>query len=370
MISSNHIRLFWTSFAFLSLGLNISAYGQLNFTQTKNGDDFLSVGAGARSFAMGYTGVAFADDITAAYWNPAGIADIQQNQVAYMHSERFAGIVKYDYGAVALPVEPGKSAVSVSFFRQGVDDIKNTILAWDRDRGQPLADPTSYFSTFSAQDLAFILTYAQVRENGSQWGVSAKLLNSQIGSFASAWGYSIDFGIQKRTDSFSWGLHLQNATSLFKFWKVNGSAFQERGDLFDEVIPEGQNERTAPTLKSGVGYSAQFGFGRLLFAADMDIRMDGRQAYYINTGNISYEPRFGMELSIKDVVFIRGGMTNFYMKNDESLTFNPTFGAGLQLNNVSLDYSFDNFTGISSALGNTHRISVRFAFADKRSSNQ
>src|SRR6056297_146008 len=75
--------------------------------QAKFGNDFLSTGSGARALGMGSAQVALANDVTAAFWNVAGLAEVETPQLMYMHSERFSGIVGYDYGAGALPLKSG-----------------------------------------------------------------------------------------------------------------------------------------------------------------------------------------------------------------------------------------------------------------------
>ena len=45
----------------------------------KYSNEFLNVGAGARGLAMGGAQVASVKDGTAGYWNPAGLAHIEDN---------------------------------------------------------------------------------------------------------------------------------------------------------------------------------------------------------------------------------------------------------------------------------------------------
>jgi hypothetical protein len=73
-----------------------------------------------------------------------------------MHAERFNGVVQFDYGAVAFPMN-ARSTLGVSFFRSGVDDIPNTLGAWHAD-GQPQPGNVSFFS---AADYAFFVSYAR-----------------------------------------------------------------------------------------------------------------------------------------------------------------------------------------------------------------
>ena len=66
----------------------------------KYSNEFLSIGVGARALGMSNSYITSVNDVTAGYWNPAGLLGIKnQHQVALMHSEYFAGIAKYDYGA-------------------------------------------------------------------------------------------------------------------------------------------------------------------------------------------------------------------------------------------------------------------------------
>lgn len=336
-------------------------YGQ-DFTSVSFGDDFLSIGGGARALGMGSAHAAVANDVTAGYWNVAGLASIQHIQASYMHSERFSGVVNYDYGAVALPIEENNSVVAISFFRQGVDNIKNTLNAFDSDRQLPTADPTNFFAEFSARDMAFFLSYATSPTEGFSWGATAKLLNSRLGPFADAWGYSIDLGMLVRSDFVNWGINLQNITSLMKFWDTNPQTLQPLAETFNDAIPEGQNERTPPTVKFGLSKDLAFSDFAVLVASDVDIRFEGREEFYINLGKMSFEPHVGTELAYKDVVSIRAGLTDFFNDFDGNMSVSPTFGAGLRFEMLSLDYSFSNFSGVSSVLGNTHRISLLLRF--------
>jgi hypothetical protein len=347
-------------FSVLLLAITLTdARGQ--FVSVTHGADFMGIGAGARYLGMGGTGVSFADDVMAGYWNPAGLATLNQPQVAYMHSERFAGLVSYDFGSAAIPVSEAGAVIGVTFFRQAVDDIKNTTNAWDRDRGVPYPDAADRFELFSASDMAFLVSYAAA--GAVQWGVNAKFLYSKIGPFANAWGYSLDAGIQGTAGNTRWGVMLSDATTLSKFWTVNAGAFEDRQTNFDDIIPEGQNERTPPSLRAGVSHRLSFGRFSIAAAVETDVRFEKRQAFYLNTGPVSYEPHVGLEIAAFRMLYLRGGMTNFYRENDEKLAPMPTVGAGLEFKHLSLDYGFDNFSGVSSVLGNSHRISLIYRFA-------
>ena len=92
----------------------------------KYSNEFLAIGVGGRSLGMSNASVASIDDVTSGYWNPAGLLSIKNDmQFGLMHSEYFAGIAKYDYGALARRID-SSSAFGLSFIRFGVDNIPNT----------------------------------------------------------------------------------------------------------------------------------------------------------------------------------------------------------------------------------------------------
>src|ERR687889_1484048 len=75
----------------------------------KYSNEFLNIGAGARGLAMGSAQVASVQDGTAGYWNPAGLTGVKDyGNANLMHAEYFAGIGKYDFASLAIPVADNK----------------------------------------------------------------------------------------------------------------------------------------------------------------------------------------------------------------------------------------------------------------------
>src|SRR6188768_1407244 len=88
----------------------------------KYSNEFLNIGAGARGLAMGGAQVASVNDGTSGYWNPAGLFHVRDYPIiTAMHAEYFAGIGKYDYLSVALPIHDDKRSLSFSLLRFAVD---------------------------------------------------------------------------------------------------------------------------------------------------------------------------------------------------------------------------------------------------------
>lgn len=100
----------------------------------KYSNEFLNIGAGARGLAMGGAQVASVNDGTSGYWNPAGLVGVKDYpSVHLMHAEYFAGIGKYDFGSVAIPLNDQKRVVALSVLRFAVDDIPNTLFLVEPD---------------------------------------------------------------------------------------------------------------------------------------------------------------------------------------------------------------------------------------------
>src|SRR3954469_22448423 len=100
----------------------------------KYSNEFLNIGAGARGLAMGGAQIASVSDGTAGYWNPAGLVNVKDHaQLNLMHAEYFAGIGKYDYGSLAIPLKDNKRVLGLSLLRFAVDDIPNTVFLVESD---------------------------------------------------------------------------------------------------------------------------------------------------------------------------------------------------------------------------------------------
>src|SRR5205085_5893208 len=91
--------------------------------------EFLQLGTGARSAAMGNAAIAVTNDATSGYWNPAALSEITYPSVTGMHEARFDNTVQHDFAAVAFPLGINGGA-SISVLHIGISDIKDTRSAW------------------------------------------------------------------------------------------------------------------------------------------------------------------------------------------------------------------------------------------------
>src|ERR1700693_5395826 len=156
----------------------------------KYSNEFLNIGAGARGMSMGNAQVASVTDGTAGYWNPAALADVRASpQLNLMHAEYFAGIGKYDYASLVLPLKDNKRTLGLTLLRFAVDDIPNTVFLVQPDGTINFSNIT----TFSSADYALLVSLAQQINAGANKkvnvGVNAEIIHRIAGDFASSWGF-------------------------------------------------------------------------------------------------------------------------------------------------------------------------------------
>ena len=327
-------------------------------TVVKYGAEFLAAGVGGRALGMGGAYVAHADDVTAGYWNVAGLDAIGEPQGAFMHAERFDGIVSFDYAAVALPISE-RSTVGVSFVRSAVDDIANTLDAYDPATGLPRPGSADFVEYFSAADNALFVSYARGVNDNLSLGATAKVVRRGIGEFASAWGYSVDLGAQLQVGRVRLGMNLQDATSMVQAWSVDEEAFAE---LNDEERPVGLTEVVLPVARLGAATRIELteDIGTTI-AADLDLGFDGQSANVLDAGGVSFRPRLGGELTFKDAIAFRAGIADVTTNEEFGTQLTPSVGAGFKVGALAFDYGFGDFGGLQSELGYAHRVSVGFA---------
>ena len=81
---------------------------------------FLEIGVGARALAMGGAFCSLANDGTAFYWNPAGLAFMRRPQISGMYGPQFGSLsnplANFHYLGYTQPL-PGGAVVSVNWMR-------------------------------------------------------------------------------------------------------------------------------------------------------------------------------------------------------------------------------------------------------------
>jgi len=144
--------------------------------------EFLLLGAGARGVALGGAFSALTADVTALYYNPAGLAQMSRPSLM-VSSYSYVADTRYSWVGIGLPMAGGSKAVGLSVGSFGFSD-------------QPvytLEDPDGSGETYSVAETFIAGTYSQNFSDRFSAGFTAKMVNDHLGS-TSATGFAVDFG--------------------------------------------------------------------------------------------------------------------------------------------------------------------------------
>ena len=308
----------------------------LLYGQTKVGSTaapFLNIGIGPRAISMGGAFVATANDITALYWNPAGISRMEANGAFFAHTQWFSDI-SYNWAGIVLNLgEYGSTGFSITYLNYG--DMEVTTLQEQEGTGE----------YFSAKDIAISLTYSYNLSDRFSLGLSAKYINQRIWN-SSAEAFALDLGTLFISDVY--GVRIGATISNF------GTEMQLDGkDLFvlHDINPDmsGNNDQILSKLKTDayplplvfrVGIAKDFTYGdnRLTFGVDAIHPNDNAEA--INLGG---------EYSFSENVFLRAGYKSTFLPNSEE-GLSLGFGLKYELSpgiSANLDYAYQDFGALS-----------------------
>lgn len=352
---------FWGCLA--GVALLQSAWGQGGITTPKYSNEFLAIGVGARAMGMAGSQTALAQDVYAGYWNPAGLTRLETRyEGALMHASLYAGIANYDYGAFATQIDSA-SALGISFIRLGVDDIADTRFLIVNDQID-----YSRIRRFSAADQALILSYARkgLWLDSLSAGASAKIIYRNAGTFANAWGFGLDLGLLYKHGNWRLGLMGRDITGTFNAWAYNTSEIAEVFTQTGNTIPESSIEVTLPRWTLGIARTIPMGSRFALTpTADLEFTFDGQRNVPIASSWVSIDPRAGLELHYRNIVYLRGGAGQVQriktFDGGQRTTFQPNFGLGFRWRRFALDYALTNAGNVAEALY-SHVFSLKAQF--------
>ena len=310
--------------------------------------DFLRIGVGARSAALGGAFVAAADDPTAFYWNPAGLSNVRNIGLHVDHVPMFDGIAQYNVAGIAMPLR-NNMTVAVGWIRLGVDDIPRYAplqgtrlerLTKGTYRSTGLAD--GYFA--DAEDAVMVsfskkLTFDLGLGPKSRMvivpmelslGVTGKFIHQKLDDKVGV-GQGVDVGILARTvsrdrvngEAKSWlgfGLHARDLSRTSIAWNTASK----------------HNDRVESAFVLGLAGSTYFSS----FDSRITVSVDQEITPFMET-------HAGVEFSFLSVAALRAGLVNHSF----------AAGAGLSFKRFSVDYAF-----VTHDMGNTHRVSGGVSF--------
>jgi hypothetical protein len=324
-------KYLWTIVAAFSM-LSAVSHAQ---TITKTGTTaakFLSLGIGPRGIAMGGAFTAVADDPTAIYWNPAGIASSTQYEALFTFINLFAGI-DVDYVGFVMPDgDEGNFALNVTAVNYG------SIGVTTEDQ------PDGTGETFSPSSYEFGVSYARNITQDFAVGATAKIVTENI-YHSNATGIAFDVGTNFMTPFY--GVKFASCITNFGTkMQMSGSDLLIRYDV--DPSRAGSNNTVDANiatdqfdlpLRLQIGLARDFMFldnQRFTLAVDGVVPNDNDES--VNVGG---------ELALLDnVFFIRGGYKSLFLKNTQE---GLTLGLGIKYQragyiDVEIDYSYQQYT--------------------------
>lgn len=296
----------------------------------QGGAAYLKMGVGARAIGMGGAFTAVADDATALYWNPAGIAKLRRAEATAMHAQLSLDR-DFDFVGYATPVTTGSGAWGASYTRFAVSGIPETKVRPGTNAAQltddfydvsgnflaagPGLGTVRIFSLFDDVEQSVTGSYARKVDDKLYLGGTLRHLRQSLYT-ADGSGFGIDLG----------ALYVPGPKWTF------GVTAKDVGESID-FGSAAHDAKVDVTISGGAAYS---GFKNTLVSAEAT-----------RTGHRGFKMRAGAERWFDEKYAVRLGV------NEGDLSA----GASLRANDWQFDYAFQ-----AQDLGDIQRLSVAKRF--------
>ena len=306
---------------------------------------FLGISVGPKALGMGSAFVASANDASALYWNPSGIARAMKSQFLASHTNWLVG-TNFNWVGLSINLD-NTNSIGLSF----------TQLDYGEDIVTTVTNPEGTGERWSAQDLSIGLTYARNLTDRFSIGGTVKYIGQQIYNESAA-AVAVDIGLLYITEfnDLKIGMSISNfGTDM----KMDGRDLVKRIDL--EPGSTGNNKSIVSVLKTDDWPLPLF----FRVGVAMDVVKTGDIA--VTLAADAFRPsdndaslNVGMEFSWNDMLFIRGGYKNLFLTDSEE---GLNIGGGLKYNFVEMnfihfDYAFTAF----GKFDNLHTFSLGILF--------
>ncbi len=329
----------------LLVGINEIYAGAGNRTGT-GGASQLLIPVGARGIAMGSANAATATGIEALFWNPAGVAKLNNSaDVMFSHMDYIADI-GVEYGAVSANFE-GFGVLSLSVKSLSIGEIAITTVD----------NPDGTGRTFSPQNLIAGITYSKQLTERIAVGVTANFVTETLADVSSngvAFNVGVVYDNLASISGLSFGVVMKNIGPKMKF---GGSGLLIQADAGSLSRPpqfysiESAAYELPSTFELGFGYQPKLDeMNSLLISTSFQ-----------NNNFSSDEYKVGLEYGYNNMFFIRGGYSAG-PQNTNDFIYGFTAGAGINYNFESLALRVDYAYRDTDFFDGNHIFSIAFGF--------
>ena len=306
---------------------------------------FLEIGVGARAIGMGGAFVATANDVSAMYWNPAGVAGLKRVQAVFVHTDWLVDI-SYDYAGLVFPL-----------MQYGTIGLNLTALNMGEMKVRTIDHPEGTGEYFDASDIAIGLSYGIHITNRFAIGFNFKFIQQTIWK-EHARGFAVDIGTLYQTP---WkGFRIGAALTNF------GTDMQMSGNdllVYHDIDPYqmGNNDHIFAELSTDSWpLPLNFQLGLAYDALQTENHLLTLEVDAMHPIDNSESINLGMEYGFLKRYFLRAGYRNLFLRNGEE---GLTLGAGVNLDlfggiHAAFDYAYADF----GRLQNTQRFSIVLRF--------
>ena len=317
-------------FLSILLLLNIPVHTQEVSKVGTTAAPFLNIDVGSRAVAMGGAYTAVAGDVTAMYWNPAGIAQITQFESIFCHS-RWIADLSINYAGAVLPMgNLGTLGVSAMFF--SMDEMERTTIN----------SPDGTGEMFDAGSYAFGLSYARNLTDRFSIGGSVKYISERL-YHCNASGMAVDVGTLFDTNfnGLKIGMSISNYGTKMQ---MLGRDTQIQADIDPRI--SGNNANINANLETdaydlplmfrvGLSMDVLKGIGNSNLILSVDALHPNDDVESVNVGG---------EFIFNNLVSLRAGYKSLFARDSEA---GLNFGGGVQYEimgtRLYIDYAYVDF---------------------------
>ncbi|MBN1999454.1 PorV/PorQ family protein [candidate division KSB1 bacterium] len=292
---------------------------------------FLNIDVGARANGMGGSFVSMADDATAMYWNPAGIALFSKPQANFTYM-RWIADISFNYVGFVLPLQ-----------QYGSIGINATFMTTDPMERTTVYSPTGTGEMFDVGSYAFGLSYARALTDRFSIGGNFKVIQENI-YHSSANGLAFDVGtlFTTRLNGMRIGMSISNYGTKMQ---MTGQDMLVQVDVDKSV--NGNNPNINAYLDTGK-YDLPLMFR---VGVSMDV-LKGRGDSNLNLSLDALHPNddveslnIGAEYWFRNRIAFRGGYHSLFARDSEK---GLSFGTGFNVNLLgdivfTADYAYMDF---------------------------